>query len=392
MAVPLFPGEFGDLERELSHLGGDVTFPPTPVFSFPATSPDAGGRVHGFVAIASWKAGLAVAALLIAITLALPDARQALADWIGFPGIRIEIGDRAGDPPPTVTSIGGSLLLGEAATLEGAASAVEFDLAVPGAGLEGVYPEVYLNTFKDAPVVSFLYPASNELPEVGDTGVGMLLMQIDAAGNTSMFMTKRASAESPPRPVTVDGAAGMWIQGGVLMIDAGDPFWTYQRRSGNVLVWERGGITYRMESNLPLDDAIAIAEYLEPIKGVPVSRVVLAGLVPATVTLLVIPQRAAGERRNLGRPRWIRWIRRSRKMRIFGNGRNTAPLPLAASAPSGMTFESLRSSSSSFPAGNLVAGTGVLVASTHFARRVGPLKETCSCSADLPSPQSYCSS
>jgi len=94
-------------------------------------------------------------------------------------------------------------------------------------------------------------------------------MQIDASGNTSMFITKRASAESPPRPVTVDGAAGMWIQGGVLMIDAGDPFWTYQRRSGNVLVWERGGITYRMESNLPLDDAIAIAESLEPIEGSP---------------------------------------------------------------------------------------------------------------------------
>lgn len=61
----------------------------------------------------------------------------------------------------------------------------------------------------------------------------------------------------------------MWIQGGVLMIDAGDPFWTYQRRSGNVLVWEQGDITFRMESNLPLDDAIAIAESLEPIEGAP---------------------------------------------------------------------------------------------------------------------------
>jgi len=103
------------------------------------------------------------------------------------------------------------------------------------------------------------------LPAIGDTGVGMLLMQIDASGNTSMLIGKRASAESPPRPVTIDGAKGLWIQGGVLMADAGDPFWTYARRSGNVLVWEAGGVTYRMESNLPLNDALAIAESLQPV-------------------------------------------------------------------------------------------------------------------------------
>lgn len=264
MAVPLFPGEFDDLVRELSRLADDITFPPTPVFSFPVASSALGKRVPTIPPIA-WKAGLVAATLLIASMLALPDARHALADWIGLSGIRIEIGDRPDDPPPTVTTIGGSLLLGEAATLEGAASAVEFELVAPSAGPEGVEPEVYLNHFEGAPVVSLLYPASNELPGIGETGVGLLLMQIDAAGNTSMFITKRASAESPPQPVTVDGAAGMWIQGGVLMIDAGDPFWTYRRRSGNVLVWERGGITYRMESNLPRDDAIAIGESVEPI-------------------------------------------------------------------------------------------------------------------------------
>ena len=94
----------------------------------------------------------------------------------------------------------------------------------------------------------------------------MLLMQIDASGNTAMLLGKRASAEFPPQPVMVGGADGLWIQGGVLMIDAGDPFWTYQRRSGNVLVWEEGGITYRMESNLSRDDAVAIADSLAPVE------------------------------------------------------------------------------------------------------------------------------
>lgn len=264
MAEPLFPGEFDDLERELARLAGDVAFPPTPSFALPAP-PHATRRVRQLAPRGWWRAGLAAAVLLLVTTLAVPEARQTLAGWLGFPGIRIEIGDQADDPPPTVTTIGGSLLLGEAATFEEAAAAVNFELAVPRTGLEDIEPEVYLNQFQDAPVVSLLYPASNELPGIGETGVGLLLMQIDASGNTSMFITKRASAESPPRPVAVDGGDGMWIQGGVLTIDAGDPFWTYERRSGNVLVWEQDGITYRMESNLPRDDAIAIAESLAPL-------------------------------------------------------------------------------------------------------------------------------
>lgn len=256
------PGEFDDLEIQLSRLADDIAFPPTPTFTMPAPPPGSSRRHRTLPA--RWWAGAIAAMLLVAMSLALPDARQAVADWLGFPGIRIEIGDRADDPPPSVTAIGGSLLLGEATTLQGVEAAVDFAVVAPG-GLDDVDPEVYLNTFEGAPVVSLLYPASNGLPEIGETGVGLLLMQIDASGNTSMFIAKRASAESPPQPVTVDGVEGLWIRGGVLMIDAGDPFWTYERRSGNVLVWEQGGITYRMESNLPRDDAIAVVESLEPI-------------------------------------------------------------------------------------------------------------------------------
>jgi hypothetical protein len=32
---------------------------------------------------------------------------------------------------------------------------------------------------------------------------------------------------------------------------------------GNILIWEQGGITYRLETNLPLEEAVKIAESLE---------------------------------------------------------------------------------------------------------------------------------
>ena len=267
MTTPLFHGEFDALERELSHLAHDVVFPVTPSFAIPKSPAQPGStrRIPRILPATWWKAGLAVAVLIIVLTLAVPDARHAVANWFDFPGIRIEFGDRDGDPPPTVTSIGGSLLLGQPAPFDEVQDRAGFAVKIPGGVLEGIAPEAYVNTSRSSPVVSLLYPASDALPAIGTTGAGLLLMQIDAAGDTAMFITKRAMGETSPQPVLVNGVQGLWIQGGVLLTDAGDPSWTYQRRSGNVLVWEQDGITYRMESNLALNEALAIAESLAPL-------------------------------------------------------------------------------------------------------------------------------
>lgn len=261
--------EWGTMEDELEHdlarLAGNVPFPPTPDFAIPNAG-TAGHRPARIGPDRWWMAGLAATLILLVTAVVIPPSRDALADWLGFPGIRIEIGNRDDDPPPTVTSIGGSLLLGEPVTLDRAREAARFELVMPGGELGQTAPEVYLNeALPGGQIISFLYPASGSLPAIGTTGVGLLLMQVDAANDTDIMIAKRASAESPLLPVTVDGANGLWIKGGVLMTDAGDPFWTYLRRSGNVLVWERGGVTYRLECSLPLNDALAIAESLQPI-------------------------------------------------------------------------------------------------------------------------------
>lgn len=248
-----------DLERQLLHLGEDVRFPPTPAFSLksrPAVPPSR-------MIPAWWRAGLAAAAALVLLALVVPEARQAVGSWLGVPGIRIEIGDQDDDPSPVVTSIGGSLLLGQPATL--AEVNQEFPVALPGGALAAVDPEIYLNRFEGQPVVSLLYPASETLPAIGTTGVGLLLMQVEASGDTPLMMVKRAAVDASPLPVTVNGQEGFWIAGGMLVTDAGDPFWSFARRSGNVLVWHEDGVTYRIESSLPLADALAIAGSLAPL-------------------------------------------------------------------------------------------------------------------------------
>ena len=61
----------------------------------------------------------------------------------------------------------------------------------------------------------------------------------------------------------VNGASGYWISGGVheiIYLDPnGVPISNTLRLAGNVLLWQRGDVTLRIESSLSLEQALAVA-------------------------------------------------------------------------------------------------------------------------------------
>lgn len=61
----------------------------------------------------------------------------------------------------------------------------------------------------------------------------------------------------------VNGRYAVWVEGPYLVeLTSGDI--DFRRTlDGNTLIWEQQGITYRLESNLPLEEAVKIAESLE---------------------------------------------------------------------------------------------------------------------------------
>src|SRR5688572_5837040 len=64
----------------------------------------------------------------------------------------------------------------------------------------------------------------------------------------------------------VDGERAIWTIGPYpLRLRNSDIQYT-RLISGHVLIWEKGTITYRLETDLPLEEAIQIAESLEPIR------------------------------------------------------------------------------------------------------------------------------
>lgn len=254
------------LEERLRRLPGQVPYPSTPdiASSIGSILPE---RSSNYVKQHSpWVFGaIAIAAILLLVI--LPAPRHAVADFLGLPGIRIELVDRHTTENAPM-SIGSTLLFGEMASLEAAQETAPFAISVPNRDDLRQPSEVWLRNTDQVVAVSFIYAASDELPEVGDTGVGMLLMQFET-NEESPFIAKRSMGNGSLERVQMAGREAWWVSGGELVLlpdalPAGPENGTYQRRSGNVLIWSDGQTTYRLETALDQASAIRIAESLVP--------------------------------------------------------------------------------------------------------------------------------
>ncbi len=264
-----------DLERSLRTLAArDDLFPGTPDIAAEIAA-QIGPPRRRIDRLAVHRPSLrmvAIVALLLLVALAaalsIPRSRSAIADFFGIEGIRIERDAGHGSNLPEPTSIGGSLLLGERVTLDDALGATPFDIMLPAADAAGPPAEVWLNRRDGATVAGLIWLASDDLPEIGDTGVGMLLLEIESDDDDAIIIKKTVGGGVFDAAM-VGEWPGYWIEQGVLtvapvdglMLDVLEP---ESRRSGNVLIWSDGAVTYRLETALPKADAVRIAESLAP--------------------------------------------------------------------------------------------------------------------------------
>jgi hypothetical protein len=69
------------------------------------------------------------------------------------------------------------------------------------------------------------------------------------------------------RPATVHGEAAYWVTGEHWLIfydsTGREQVGSSRFIGGNVLIWQRGDVTYRLETDLPLEEAVRIAESIE---------------------------------------------------------------------------------------------------------------------------------
>lgn len=210
-----------------------------------------------------WRVAISVTSILLVGWILLTSISDSAADLFGVPGIRIEFGNEE-DKPRSRVALGEIVSLDTANTFSGSL------LQVLDPATFGLPDQVFAETLPDTTrVISLLYEPDARLPEAMESGAGLLLMELSPSTDSNFFV-KRIMGNGTLTPVTVGAASGFWIEGTselMLTTDAANPAGsTESRPSANVLIWSSRGVTYRMESALTMDAALAIANSLEVVK------------------------------------------------------------------------------------------------------------------------------
>lgn len=227
-----------------------------PALRLPVLRPPAVLRPAWHAAVA---AVVAVALLLSGLLAASPAVRETVERWLGLRGVKVVQTPRPPSLPPTQT-LGGALDLGRRVGLGEAGRHLGATLLFP-AGL-GAPDELYVRDLSVGGSEVFLvYRERPGIPRAGTTGVALLVSEFTGSMYRPGF--EKYSFGAKIERVTVNGGRGLWIEGGhgLAYLDAnGEVVQDQFRLAGNVLLWEQGPLTLRIESALSKAGALALAK------------------------------------------------------------------------------------------------------------------------------------
>ena len=231
-----------ELERRLIELGAEIAYPATPDMVRAVRA-----RIRPQPAWRRWRVVLVAAAVLVvalAGALALnPDARRAVAGYLGLPGFQVKKVTVLPSPSPFHGT--------RTVTLAEARRLATFTVLTPG-----VPEQVRTVAFDGAP------PGGEvELDLAG----GAIVTEV-RGGIDQIFFGKMIGPDGKVTEVNVDGSAGYWFSGAphiFFYTDAnGEIRYDDLRLSGDTLVFERSGVLVRVEGAKNQADALRIAGLL----------------------------------------------------------------------------------------------------------------------------------
>lgn len=231
-------------ERRVSEVAAAFVYPATPDLTVRPTS---AVPVRGRPRRLAWSYAAALLALLAAGVLAVPQARAGVLEFLRLGAIRILLGPATATPlatptpimTPTAPALSGLTTLSRARLLAG------FPILQPAypAGL-GPPEEVYFQQFEGQVVVTvWRAPAYLALYHITERDFAFKTVQI-------------------LEPATVNGLPALWVRGPHLAQFRDTRVGEFQFVAGNVLIWTQGEVTYRLESELSLEETLRVAESL----------------------------------------------------------------------------------------------------------------------------------
>jgi hypothetical protein len=178
---------------------------------------------------------LALLALAVAIAFAVPPARSAILHWLGLGAARVEFVDR----------------------LPAARRRRPLDLGAETSLADARAKQTY------AVLTSPLLGAPDEVRVRGDQVAFVYGRKLLVTQSRGTFFAKGVGPGSSVQHVRVNGQPGLWISGAPHVFGyiggAAQPRPVTFYLVGNVLIWQHGELTLRLEGRLTRDEALRIA-------------------------------------------------------------------------------------------------------------------------------------
>lgn len=235
-----------ELDRALGEVGARLVYPPTPDLRARVMSEIEARRRPARWTVNTWPRAAVLAAIA---TLVLAAAVTAA---LVVPGLRLSF----------VGSLPADESIGPLGDRHGLGTRVAVDSIVADVPSElGEADEAYVAL--DGDVVSLVYHADDRLPEIADSGIGLLVQRITGSLEPERVEKLVLEYGSEVVPVRVGAFDGYWIGGPPHVVrytgpDGGERT-ERSRLVGDALIWSDGEVLYRIESALGRDATVRLA-------------------------------------------------------------------------------------------------------------------------------------
>jgi hypothetical protein len=212
-------------------------------------------RRRSWLARPAWQLAVACVALIVAVVMAIPPARAAVLDFLGFGSVRITREE------PNPSRFGQALVLGDPVTLAQARRALPVLVPEEVGDPDGVYLDDHPTM---GPRVDMVYRARPGLPATSNTGAGLLVTEFRAVATP--LIEKSVGLGAKVERLTVDGDPAFFISGAphgfaYYNPETDETNFEEQRLAGNTLLVDRAdGILLRIEGDISRERAVEIAE------------------------------------------------------------------------------------------------------------------------------------
>jgi hypothetical protein len=250
------PGVDPALEVRLRRAAQSFVYPATPDLRRAAGPP--GRQARRQFSRAAWAA-IAAACLLLAMLLVSP-ARARVLEWLRIGAVRVVLSTPTAGletPAPAETARPADTLPAALPTLpplSGETTLAQAAIQAPFAIKLPAYPpnlgepqRVYFQHVEDTPFVILVW--SDPPLALYQVGQGELFEKRFMKNVEETF---------------VHGEWALWVEGPYLLTMTGGQVEQQRVIAGRTLVWVVDGLTYRLETDLPLEEARDIAESLQP--------------------------------------------------------------------------------------------------------------------------------